>query len=397
MSIYQEGSMKKVLFCFLFTVVFLWSTCTKEPESAAKVEVIDHIKYVHNTDIPVHPDRTVAFEEELSIGPEDEKGNILLYRPTWYVVDEEEFIYICDIQDLQIKVFDPEGHLVRTIGQKGSGPGEFQNIGEIALVPEDRLLVLDWEAHRVSLFGTDGTFIKSHKFLGWSYDVFVTTDSTYTRDERIFGPERLLFIKACDFSGSEVFSYGKFEPHHMLEINGAGMRFSVSRPFDVRSILAGDHKNKWLYHCLNNQYLIEVYDRDGKLFRKIERPYKLVPVTSEDKMRYLDGFSDSSESELALIKKNLEMPDVKTVTDRMVVDDSGNLWVETHEEKKEQGQSFTAYDIFNEVGFYEARVWLDIDPGLFAKGKMYTLKTDQETGDRFFKRFRIIWGEKDVP
>jgi hypothetical protein len=70
--------MKKVLFCFLLTVVFLWSICTKKPASAEKVEVIDHIEYVHNTDIPMHPDRTVAFEEELSIGPEDEKGNILL-------------------------------------------------------------------------------------------------------------------------------------------------------------------------------------------------------------------------------------------------------------------------------------------------------------------------------
>jgi len=389
--------MKKVLLCFVLSVVFLLSTCTRKPESAAKVEVIDGVEYVHNTDIPMHPDRTVSFEEELSISPEDEEGNIVLFRPAWYVVDEEEFIYICDIQDLQIKVFDPEGHLVRTIGQKGSGPGEFQNIGEIALIPEGRLLVLDWEAHRVSLFAIDGNYINSHKFLSWSYDVFITTESTYTRDERIFGPETQLFIKACDFSGNEVFSYGKFEPHHSLEISEAGMRFSVSRPFDVRSILAGDQKNKWLYHCLNDKYLIEVYDRNGKLFRKMERPYKLIPVTTEDKKRYLDGFSDTSESELALIEKHVEMPDVKTVTDRMVVDDLGNLWIETHEERKEQEQSFTAYDIFNEDGFYEARVWLDIDPDHFAKGKMYARKSDEETGYRFFKRYRIIWSEKDVP
>jgi hypothetical protein len=389
--------MKKVLLCLVLTGIFLWATCTRKPESGAKVEVVDGIEYVHNTNIPLHPNRTVAFEEELSIGPEDEEGNIVLYQPVWYVVDTHEFIYICDIQDLQIKVFDSEGRLVRVIGQKGSGPGEFQNIGEIALVPEDRLLVLDWEAHRVSLFGTDGTFINSHKFLSWSYDVFITTQSTYVRDERTFGPKRQLSIKACDFSGSEIFSYGTFEPHHSIEINEAGMRFSVSRPFDVRSIIAGDQKNEGLYHCLNNKYLIEVYDRLGKLFRKIERPYKLLPFKAEDKKRYLDGFSNTSESELALIEKHVEMPDVKTVTDKMVVDDLGNLWVETHEEKEEQGQRFTAYDIFNEDGFYEARVWVDIDPGLFANRKMYTRETDEETGYRFFKRYRIIWAEKDVP
>jgi len=392
----KEG-VKKVLLFFAIFAVLPWPACKKSPESTAKIEVIDGIEYIHNTKTPLHPDRTVAFEEELSIGPQDEEGNIVLSRPVWYVVDEREFIYICDIQDLWIKVFDPEGRLVRTIGRKGSGPGEFQSIGEIALVPDARLLVLDWEAHRVSLFGTDGTFIRSHQFSGWSYDVFVTTGTMYARDERIFGPETQLLIKACDFSGDEVFSYGKFEPHHSLEINEAGRRFSVSRPFDVRSIMAGDQKNAWLYHCFNNRFLIDVYNQNGKLFRKIERPYELVPVKAEDKKRYLDGFSNDSETDLALIEKNIEMPDAKTVTDRMVADDLGRLWVETNEEKEEQGRVLTAYDIFNEDGFYEARVWLANDPGLFAKGKMYARETDEETGYRFYKRYRIIWSEKGKP
>jgi hypothetical protein len=216
-------------------------------------------------------------------------------------------------------------------------------------------------------------------------------------DERIFGPETQLLIKACDFSGDEVFSYGKFEPHHSLKINEAGRRFSLSRPFDVRSIIAGDQKNAWLYHCFNNRFLIDVYNQNGKLFRKIERPHELVPVKAEDKKRYLDGFSNDSETDLALMKKNIEMPDAKTVTDRMVVDDLGRLWVETNEEKEEQGRVLTAYDIFNEDGFYEARVWPANDPGLFAKGKMYARETDEETGYRFYKRYRIIWSKKGKP
>lgn len=374
--------------------VFLWMACDKKLERAAKVEVIDGIEYVHNTETPLHPDKTVSFEEELSIRSEDEEGNIVLFRPAWHVVDEREFLYICDLQDLQIKVFGQDGHLVWTIGQKGSGPGEFQNIGEIALVPDGRLLVLDWEAHRISLFGTDGSFISSHKFLNWSYDIYLTTNTSYARDENIFGPETQLFVKSCDFSGKELFSYGKFESDHWQEINEAGRRFSVSQPFDVHSILSGDQKNKWLYHCLNDRYLIEVYDQNGKLFRKIDRPYKLVPVTSADKKRYLEGFSNTSESDLALIEKNVEIPSVKTVTERMVVDDLGNLWVETNEEREEKGQIFTAYDIFNEDGFYDSRVWLKISPGYFKKGKIYTRESDEETGYRVYKRYRITWSEE---
>lgn len=61
-----------------------------------------------------------------------------------------------------------------------------------------------------------------------------------------------------------------------------------------------------------------------------------MPVTAEDKKRYLEGFSNVSEFDLALIEKNLQMPSAKTVTDRMVVDDLGNLWVETNEEREEK-------------------------------------------------------------
>jgi hypothetical protein len=388
---HEEGTMKKNFIWILIVVILLWFSCSQKKEEGASVEVIDGIEHVHNSKTPLFPNRTVVFEEELSIGSEDEEGNILLYRPGWHLVDGKGNIFICDLQDLKIKVFDPSGHLDRTVGQKGDGPGEFQNIGEIALLPDDRLLVLDWEAHRVSLFDTDGKFVTNHKFINWSYDIFMTTDSLYVRDERIFGEKTKLVIKACDFSGNEIFTYGEFEPHHSQEIKESGRWFSVTRPYDVRSILAGDPKNTRLYHCMNDQYLIDVYDRDGKLFRKIDRPYRALPTSSGDKKKYLDGFSRSSESDLALIDKYVQMPPVKTITDRLVVDDLGNLWVETNEEKEEQGKSFTAYDIFDEDGVYIAKLWLDISPGIFRDGKMYTRESDEDTGYRMYKRYRVIW------
>jgi len=359
------------------------------------IDVIDGIEYVHNVEMPLFPDRTVVFEEELVIKSEDEEGNILLFRPGWYVVDSEGYIYICDLQDLRIKVFDPEGHLTRSIGRKGDGPGEFQNIGEIALLPDDRLLVLDWEAHRISLFDTEAKFTNSHKFLSWSYDIYVTTNTFYARDENIFGPETQLSVKAYDLSGNELFSYGKFVSHHSLQIDEGSRRFSISgKPFDVHSIFAGDQKNARLYHCLNDKYSIDVYDQSGKLFRKIDRPYRRIPVSGKDREDYLDGIRGISESDRALVDKNLEMPSVKNVTENMVVDDSGSLWVETHEKKETQGKMLTAFDIFNEDGIYEARVWLDVSQislGVFRNGKMYSREADEETGYRVFKRYDVVW------
>ena len=141
------------------------------------------------------------------------------------------------------------------------------------------------------------------------------------------------------------------------------------------------------------EYFIEVYDQDAKLFRKIDRPYQLLPVNEEDKKEYFDGFSDSSEQDLALIEKNAVMPKLKPVLDRMIVDDEGSLWVETNERREKEGIVLTAYDVFNAEGYYAYRVWMDKQPGIIKKGKLYRMETDEETGFRILKRYRMIWSD----
>ncbi|NOR52766.1 MAG: 6-bladed beta-propeller [Candidatus Aminicenantes bacterium] len=393
--------MKKNLLIFLLAALFIWSACSKKPESAASVEVIDGVEYIHNTATPLYPEKNVSFEEDLSIEPEDEEGNILLYYPGRYAVDNNENIYISDYQDQVIKVFDPKGQWMRTIGRKGNGPGEFQNIGRLVLLPDGRLLVLDGSIKRLSLFDAKGNFINNHNFQNNAYNIFLAGPSFYAREEITYGKvieawllERLLHVKAYDYSGNELFSFGEFVHYHSQVIDEEGRRFTISpKPFDVRSILVGDSINNRLFHCLNDKYLIEVYSQDGKLFRKIDRPYQLLPVTEEDKKKYVEGFTRSSEKDRALIEKNVVMPKLKPITDTMIVDDAGNLWVKTHEEKEEGGVVMTAYDIFNPDGHYAFRVWKDIQPGFFKKGKMYRMKRDEETGYRTLKRYRIIWSD----
>lgn len=397
----KERGMEKILILLLLASTFIWPACSKKPESEASVEMVDGVEFVHNTETPLYTEKSVTFKEDLSIAFQDEEGNIIIYRPGWYAVDEEENIFISDYQDNVIKVFDADGRLIRSIGREGEGPGEFQNIGRFVLLPENRLLVLDWSIKRLSLMDTDGTFVSSHNYQNNSYDIYFAAPDFYVREDIVYGKvieewllERFLYIKTYDYSGQEQFSFGEFVHHHSQVINEEGRGFTISpTPFDVRSILAGDLRNLRLFHCLNDFYLIEVYDRDGKLFRKIDRPYQPLPTTEEDKEEYLAGFSGSSEKDLALIEKNVVMPRVKTITDRMIVDDQGNLWVETNEGRKEEGIVITAYDVFNEDGYYAYRIWMDKQPGIIKKGKLYRMETDVETGFRTLKRYRMIWSD----
>jgi len=384
--------------------VFLWLPGCKKEEAKAKVETIAGVTYVHNPATPLHPERTVAFEEDFTYKEKDEAGEIRIYKPGRYTVDAQDNVYIQDEADMAIKVFDRQGNYLRTIGRKGSGPGEFGRIADMAILPDGRLLVTDFETRRTSLFSPEGQFLSSFQWKKFFSQVHLVTDSSYIVNEMVVAEDtRELWVKAIDFNGEEILSFGRFSYPEFKMLRQGEMMFSTSVPWSPASVFAGDQKRQWLYHCLNDKYLIEVFDREGNLIRKIDRPYDPPLVTSEDIEEFQSRTKDRPDSPFAKLIEQMDIPKVKTVTERMLVDGDGNLWVETSEEKKKQegGEKGSkaeenpvkAYDIISPDGAYGARLWTDIRPILFANGKMYRLVEDEETGVRQLKRYRVVWEE----
>jgi hypothetical protein len=357
----------------------------------AKVETINGVAYIHCPGTPMHPETAVAFEEELSFSNKGEGDKILIYQPSWYAVSSQGVVFVSDSSEQNIKVFDPDGRYLRTIGAKGEGPGEFGSVGQMAALPDGRLLVLDYRARRTSLFDGEGNYKSGFQWKNYHSSVYLATASSVTGDERIFGEKTQLFVKTFDFSGRELVSFGEFTAMGTKMLRQGDTMFGISLPYDPHSVFAGDPERQRLYHCLNNKYVIEVYDRDGKPFRKIDRPYEPVPFTKEDAEDYWSGFEGNANKIFAEMARQVELPKVKTVTDRLLVDDLGDLWVETNETRKQEAAKLTAYDIFNQDGFYEARVWSAIRPGLFVAGKMYRMDEDPDTGIRTLKRYGVIW------
>lgn len=69
-------------------------------------------------------------------------------------------MFVGQAQDHKILVFDSLGMIVRTIGRKGGGPGEFQGLSNIGFVG-DTLWAWDDVKRRVTLFRVDGRQLRS--------------------------------------------------------------------------------------------------------------------------------------------------------------------------------------------------------------------------------------------
>ena len=82
-----------------------------------------------------------------------------LGSPRSMAVDEAGRVYVVDTKPAIIKVYSPDGKMIRTIGREGEGPGEFR-VGFIA-VRGGVLALQDPQVARTTLWDTAGTFIRS--------------------------------------------------------------------------------------------------------------------------------------------------------------------------------------------------------------------------------------------
>jgi hypothetical protein len=396
MFIIREIKMRRYSILATVLLVMSWAMADNSQKSGsnAEVEIINGIEYIHNSETPLYPDRTVAFVEDLSIGGEGEEGDIILFEPRLAFVDERDNIYVREFQDQVIKIFNSDGKHICTIGGKGSGPGEFQRMAYLAITKDGQLLVMDSSAKRTSFFDSSGKFLKSFKWKVGYYNFTLMKGSSYIISEIVFSKDRQfqeLFVKEIDFDGKVIQNLGQFTAEEPKIIRQDKYTHYVSPPVSHGSIFVGDKNRGIFYHCLNSKYVIEVYDSSGNLFRKISRPYKPVPFTSKDAQEYRAKYDFYPNDVIRKAIRTMEMPKVKSIVSMMLVDDDGNLWIRTNEKKEDKNKILTAFDIFNSSGFYLAKVWTPILPFIFKNEKMYRMDIDSHTGYITIKRYKVIW------
>ena len=103
-------------------------------------------------------------------------------RPTNIAVAPNGDLYVSDgYGNARVHHFSPDGKLIRSWGEPGTGPGQFKISHGICVLPDGRVLVCDRENDRIQVFTPEGKFLAE-----WS-DVQRPT-------HLVQGPDGLLYV-----------------------------------------------------------------------------------------------------------------------------------------------------------------------------------------------------------
>ena len=83
-----------------------------------------------------------------------------LSHPTGVAVDKDDNIYVSDWGTSSLLKFNEEGKLMKTVGQKGKRPGEFNTLIFIKII-NDKLYVCDNENQRIQILNTELEYVNS--------------------------------------------------------------------------------------------------------------------------------------------------------------------------------------------------------------------------------------------
>jgi hypothetical protein len=261
--------------------------------------------------------------------------NDYLYNPSDIEVDRtRSLIYIADSGNDRVLVFDFDGKLLKIIGRKGQGPGEFANPTGLDVLQDGLLAVADNQNNRIQLFDKSWEFVRSINTkemrvadLVYKNGLYYTISSygmagysLALRSEKETSP----LVNVLDQEGNLVQSMGVDD-------------YPESQPF-LRAIkhrvclAVSDDGKLFVPHFSMN--VIHVFAQNGKKINDFDRPLPFKPQDPK--------ILQQKESKEGAVSMSATMD---MVTREAKIGSDGNLYLLTYTEsfmERSKGKDFTS-------------------------------------------------------
>jgi hypothetical protein len=120
-----------------------------------------------------------SVEPELKVGAVDGAEELTFGSIQDVFPTRDGGLLVHDDQAQLIRFYDSTGAYVKTLGGKGGGPGEYQQVNGIAVQPSGEILVWDASGGRINRYTADGTFIAQFRL---SLTTWFTSNALYADD-----------------------------------------------------------------------------------------------------------------------------------------------------------------------------------------------------------------------
>jgi hypothetical protein len=335
------------------------------------------ITVAQNPREPIHKGPVLGLKEDWAIGGKSAAGDQSPAKPWCIAVDEEGLLYVLDVQDACVKVFDGTGTYVRTIGRHGQGPGEIGAAFSIMIPAKSRTLVFnDVGGRRLAFFSLDGLFQKNLPVRGLSdvpvidsrFDIYVGSTDVRNRRESLkkMNPDMSSVL-------AEIFDQPLDESHN---------------PFKARTRWIVDPEDHLILGRATS-YEFDFFDSRGVLSRKIRRDYDPQKVSKADVDEFLKRGAPPG------VNPTYDFSTTHAYYRSFFADDRGHLFVQTWE--RTAGNIQDIHDVFDSQGRFIGRIAMPrhedlINPTIrvLKKGKFYAIEPDDEGYD-VIKRYSVTW------
>lgn len=330
--------------------------------------------------------------EEARIGSVDSEGPDLFGQVTALEADPLGRIYVLDGQAQEVRVFNPDGTHLRTIGRKGGGPGEFKQAIGMLWAPDGRLWVVDPSNARYSVIDTAGRYVSAHRRTIGGYAV--PWRGGFDTEKRFYelgvvsganGARRAAIRFDAAMAPADTAELPDYEGE-VFEHRRERMYMAADVPFTPVMVLhLADDGTVW--SGVSDRYRIHRHRLGGDTLRVVERAFRPLPVTAAERDTALRGLSWFTEQGGRV--DGSRIPDTKPAYEGFFTDDQGSLWVRPATARADLNRVF---DVFDAEGRYLGRVRspfpLPRDP-VFRGGKLYAVTTD-ELGVQYVVRMRVV-------
>ena len=143
---------------------------------------------------------------------------ILPYKEKYYVMSSIGF------SNGRVHVFDKDGNFIQKIDKRGGGPGEYEDLQDIAINSRNDELVFMTQPKGIFRYDLEGNFISKVKG-GYGMNVAADAQGNFYKTDRCYEetPNRLLMINDKD-----SISFGKIEADYFVMVN----HYSFTNEFD---------------------------------------------------------------------------------------------------------------------------------------------------------------------